>query len=72
MQWNSGTSAALKKASLPVDLAYYSKALHKRTSELLDHKVANTDMTLHYIVSHFMVVSGRICPQITPLVSFSK
>lgn len=59
MQWNSGISAALKKMSsnLPVDFGDYSKALQKRANDLLDHKVANTDMTLRHIVSHFIRVS---------------
>lgn len=59
MQWNSDTSAALKKmsANLPVDFGVYSKALQKHANELMDHKVANTDMTLRHIVSHFIRVS---------------
>ncbi|KAJ6659193.1 hypothetical protein lerEdw1_019238 [Lerista edwardsae] len=56
VQWNSGTSAALKKmsANLPVDFGGYSRALQKRANDLLDHQVANTDMTLRHIVSHLI------------------
>ncbi|KAL7988083.1 hypothetical protein Chor_007002 [Crotalus horridus] len=60
LQWNSGTSAALKRisANLPGDLEGYSKALQNKANGLLDHKVANTDMTLRHIVSHFIVATN--------------
>lgn len=63
IQWNSGTSAALKRlsANLPGDLKGYSKALQKKANGFLDHKVANTDMTLRHIISHFIVVSRCVC-----------
>ncbi|XP_013912868.1 PREDICTED: apolipoprotein B-100-like, partial [Thamnophis sirtalis] len=60
IQWNSGTSASLKRmsANLPVDVKDYSKALQKKANGLLDHKVANTDMTLRHIISHFIVATN--------------
>ncbi|XP_070789116.1 apolipoprotein B-100 [Pituophis catenifer annectens] len=60
IQWNSGTSAALKRlsANLPGDLKGYSKALQKKANGFLDHKVANTDMTLRHIISHFIVATN--------------
>uniref|UniRef100_A0A8D2L261 Apolipoprotein B n=1 Tax=Varanus komodoensis TaxID=61221 RepID=A0A8D2L261_VARKO len=56
MEWNSGTSAALKKMSpmMPVDFMEYAKVLRKHANMLLDHQVANTDMTLRHIVSHLL------------------
>ncbi|KAL8172936.1 UNVERIFIED_CONTAM: hypothetical protein K2H54_034126, partial [Gekko kuhli] len=53
IQWNSGSSAALKKmsANIPVDFGEYSKALQSRVNELLDHKVHYSDMTLRHILS---------------------
>ncbi|KAH0621946.1 hypothetical protein JD844_023712 [Phrynosoma platyrhinos] len=60
VQWNSDTSAALKKMAgkLPIDLDDYSKVLQKHVSELLDHKVANTDMTIRHIISHFITATN--------------
>ncbi|XP_070588903.1 apolipoprotein B-100 [Erythrolamprus reginae] len=60
IQWNSGTSAALKRisANMPGDLEGYSKALQKKANGFLDHKVANTDMTLRHIISHFIVATN--------------
>ncbi|XP_063171201.1 apolipoprotein B-100-like [Candoia aspera] len=60
VQWNSGTSAALKRmsANLPIDLTGYSKALQKSANGLLDRKVANSDMTLRHITSHFIVAAN--------------
>ncbi|XP_075779540.1 apolipoprotein B-100 [Pelodiscus sinensis] len=59
LEWNSGTSTALKKMSdsFPVDFADYPKALQKHANELLDRKVANTDMTLRHIVSQLIVAT---------------
>ncbi|XP_074847429.1 apolipoprotein B-100 [Carettochelys insculpta] len=59
LEWNSGTRTAVKKMSdiFPVDLAEYPKAFQKRANELLDRKVANTDMTLRHIVSQFIVAT---------------
>ncbi|CAM4646048.1 unnamed protein product [Lepidochelys kempii] len=59
LEWNSGTSTAVKKmsANFPVDFADYPKALQKHANELLDRKVANTDMTLRHIVSQFIVAT---------------
>uniref|UniRef100_A0A8C7DU97 Apolipoprotein B n=1 Tax=Naja naja TaxID=35670 RepID=A0A8C7DU97_NAJNA len=61
IQWNSGTSAALKRisANLPVDLKGYSKALQKKANGLLDHKVANTDMTIRHIILHFILATNN-------------
>uniref|UniRef100_A0A8C8RUL8 Apolipoprotein B n=1 Tax=Pelusios castaneus TaxID=367368 RepID=A0A8C8RUL8_9SAUR len=60
LEWNSGTSTAVKKmsASFPVDFADYPKTLQKHANELLDRKVANTDMTLRHIVSQFITATG--------------
>ncbi|XP_067400807.1 apolipoprotein B-100 [Emydura macquarii macquarii] len=60
LEWNSGTSTAVKKmtASFPVDFSDYPKALQKHANELLDRKVANTDMTLRHIVSQFIMATG--------------
>ncbi|XP_015745395.1 apolipoprotein B-100 [Python bivittatus] len=60
VQWNSGTSAPLKRmsASVPGDLKGYSKSLQKSANGLLDHKVANTDMTVRHIISHFIVATN--------------
>lgn len=58
LEWNSGASAAVKKMSsgFPVDFSDYPKTLEKHANELLDRKVAHTDMTLRHIVSQFIVV----------------
>ncbi|NWR73268.1 APOB protein, partial [Centropus unirufus] len=60
LEWNSGASAAVKKmsSSFPVDFSDYSKTLQKRANELLDRKVAHTDMTLRHIVSQFIVATN--------------
>ncbi|ETE64141.1 Apolipoprotein, partial [Ophiophagus hannah] len=60
-QWNSGISTALKRisANLPGDLKGYSKALQKKANELLDHKVANTDMTIRHIILHFILATNN-------------
>ncbi|XP_030302864.1 apolipoprotein B-100 isoform X1 [Calypte anna] len=60
LEWNSGTSAAVKKvlSSFPVDFSEYPKALEKRASDLLDRKVALTDMTLRHIVSQFILATN--------------
>ncbi|NXX93594.1 APOB protein, partial [Centropus bengalensis] len=60
LEWNSGASAAVKRMSsgFPVDFSDYSKALQKRANELLDRKVAHTDMTLRHIVSQFIVATN--------------
>ncbi|NXY41420.1 APOB protein, partial [Ceuthmochares aereus] len=57
LEWNSGASAAVKKISsgLPVDISDYPRDLQKLANELLDRKVAHTDMTLRHIVSQFIV-----------------
>jgi len=39
-----------------VDFSDYSKPLEKHANELLDQKVAHTNMTLRHIVSQFIVV----------------
>ncbi|XP_026531330.1 apolipoprotein B-100 [Notechis scutatus] len=61
IQWNSGTSTALKRisANLPGDLKGYSKALQKKANGLLDHKVANTDMTIRHILLHFIMATNN-------------
>ncbi|NWH61262.1 APOB protein, partial [Geococcyx californianus] len=60
LEWNSGASAAVKKMSsgFPVDFSDYPKALKRRANELLDRKVAHTDMTLRHIVSQFIVATN--------------
>uniref|UniRef100_A0A674GQ32 Apolipoprotein B n=1 Tax=Taeniopygia guttata TaxID=59729 RepID=A0A674GQ32_TAEGU len=60
LEWNSGASAAVKKlcSAFPVDFSDYSKTLEKHTNELLDQKVAHTDMTLRHIVSQFIVATN--------------
>uniref|UniRef100_A0A8C4XNM3 Apolipoprotein B n=1 Tax=Falco tinnunculus TaxID=100819 RepID=A0A8C4XNM3_FALTI len=60
LEWNSGASAAVKKMSsgFPVDFSDYPKALEKHANELLDRKVAHTDMTLRHIVSQFIVATN--------------
>ncbi|XP_050172384.1 apolipoprotein B-100 [Myiozetetes cayanensis] len=60
LEWNSGVTAAVKKLSsgFPVDFSDYPKALEKHANELLDQKVAHTDMTLRHIVSQFIVATN--------------
>ncbi|NXI93480.1 APOB protein, partial [Psophia crepitans] len=60
LEWNSGASAAVKKISsgFPVDFSDYPKTLEKHANELLDRKVAHTDMTLRHIVSQFIVATN--------------
>ncbi|NXG65275.1 APOB protein, partial [Hemiprocne comata] len=60
LEWNSDTSAAVKKMSsgFPVDFSDYPKTLEKHANDLLDRKVAHTDMTLRHIVSQFIVASN--------------
>ncbi|XP_051468946.1 apolipoprotein B-100 [Apus apus] len=60
LEWNSGASAAVKKMSsaFPVDFSDYPKTLEKHAKELLDQKVAHTDMTLRHIVSQFIVATN--------------
>ncbi|NWY60829.1 APOB protein, partial [Chionis minor] len=60
LEWNSGASAAVKKMSsgFPVDFSDYPKTLEKHANELLDRKVAHTDMTLRHIVSQFIVATN--------------
>lgn len=63
LEWNSGASVAGKRLSsaFPVDFSDYPKTLEKHTSELLDRKVAHTDMTLRHIVSQFILVWFSAC-----------
>ncbi|NWX20552.1 APOB protein, partial [Aegotheles bennettii] len=60
LEWNSGISAAVRKMSsgFPVDFSDYPKTLEKHANELLDRKVAHTDMTLRHIVSQFIVATN--------------
>ncbi|KAM6138541.1 apolipoprotein B-100 [Phoenicopterus ruber ruber] len=60
LEWNSGASAAVKQmsSSFPVDFSDYPKTLEKHANELLDRKVAHTDMTLRHIVSQFIVATN--------------
>ncbi|XP_063186625.1 apolipoprotein B-100 [Chroicocephalus ridibundus] len=60
LEWNSGASAAVKKMSsgFPVDFSDYPKTFEKHANELLDRKVAHTDMTLRHIVSQFIVATN--------------
>ncbi|NWU63349.1 APOB protein, partial [Pterocles burchelli] len=60
LEWNSGVSAAVKQMSsgFPVDFSDYPKTLEKHANELLDRKVAHTDMTLRHIVSQFIVATN--------------
>ncbi|NXX74093.1 APOB protein, partial [Urocolius indicus] len=60
LEWNSGASAAMKKlySGFPIDFSDYPKTLEKHTNELLDQKVAYTDMTLRHIVSQFIVATN--------------
>ncbi|NXC43088.1 APOB protein, partial [Penelope pileata] len=57
LEWNSGVSAAARRMSsaFQVDFSDYSKTLEKHANELLDRKVALTDMTMRHIVSQFIV-----------------
>uniref|UniRef100_A0A803VMM6 Apolipoprotein B n=1 Tax=Ficedula albicollis TaxID=59894 RepID=A0A803VMM6_FICAL len=57
LEWSSGVSAAVKKlfSAFPVDFSDYPKTLEKRANDLLDRKVAHTDMTLRHVVSQFIV-----------------
>lgn len=43
-------------SAFQVDFSDYSKTLEKYANELLDRKVALTDMTMRHIVSQFIVV----------------
>ncbi|NXU55395.1 APOB protein, partial [Turnix velox] len=60
LEWNSGASAAVKKMSshFPADFSDYPKALEKHANDMLDRKVAHTDMTLRHIVSQFIVATN--------------
>nr|XP_005012961.3 LOW QUALITY PROTEIN: apolipoprotein B-100 [Anas platyrhynchos] len=60
LEWNSGASAAVKRMSsvFPVDFSDYPKTLEKYANELLDQKVAHTDMTMRHIVSQFIVATN--------------
>ncbi|KAM9016496.1 LOW QUALITY PROTEIN: apolipoprotein B-100 [Ara ararauna] len=60
LEWNSGASAAVKKMSsaFQIDFSDYPKTLEKHANELLDRKVAHTDMTLRHIVSQFIVATN--------------
>ncbi|NXX46122.1 APOB protein, partial [Tricholaema leucomelas] len=60
LEWNSGATAAAKKLSsgFPVDFSDYPEILQKHASELLDQKVAHTDMTLRHIASQFIVATN--------------
>ncbi|NXO02173.1 APOB protein, partial [Rhinopomastus cyanomelas] len=60
LEWNSGASAAVKQMSsgFPVDFSTYPKTLEKHANELLDQKVAHTDMTMRHIVSQFIVATN--------------
>ncbi|XP_009962660.3 apolipoprotein B-100 [Tyto alba] len=60
LEWNSGASAAVKRMSsgFLVDFSDYPKTLEKHANELLDRKVAHTDMTLRHIVSQFIVATN--------------
>ncbi|KYO48892.1 apolipoprotein B-100 [Alligator mississippiensis] len=60
LEWHIDTNAAVKQmsSSFPVDLAEYPKTLRKHANELLDRKVAQTDMTLRHIVSQFIVATN--------------
>ncbi|XP_051665843.1 apolipoprotein B-100 isoform X2 [Manacus candei] len=60
LEWNSGATAAVKKLSsgFPVDFSDYPKTLEKHANELLDRKVAHTDMTLRHITSQFIVATN--------------
>uniref|UniRef100_A0A8C0UQY9 Apolipoprotein B n=1 Tax=Cyanistes caeruleus TaxID=156563 RepID=A0A8C0UQY9_CYACU len=60
IEWNLGASAAVKKLSsaFPVDFSDYPKMLEKSANELLDRKVAHTDMTLRHIMSQFILATN--------------
>ncbi|NXF85617.1 APOB protein, partial [Eubucco bourcierii] len=60
LEWNSGAAAAVKKLSsgFPVDFSDYPRILQKHANELLDQKVAHTDMTLRHIASQFIVATN--------------
>uniref|UniRef100_A0A8C2THN1 Apolipoprotein B n=1 Tax=Coturnix japonica TaxID=93934 RepID=A0A8C2THN1_COTJA len=60
LEWNSGASAAVGRMSsgFQVDFSDYSKTVEKYTNELLDRKVALTDMTMRHIVSQFIVATN--------------
>ncbi|XP_077167786.1 apolipoprotein B-100 [Paroedura picta] len=56
IQWNAGSSAALKKMlpNIPVDYSDVSDSFN----QLLDHKVAYSDMTLRHIFSGLIVATN--------------
>ncbi|KAM6123152.1 LOW QUALITY PROTEIN: apolipoprotein B-100 [Pterocles gutturalis] len=59
LEWNSGVSGVKQMSSgFPVDFSDYPKTLQKHANELLDRKVAHTDMTLRHIVSQFIVATN--------------
>ncbi|KFQ29108.1 Apolipoprotein B-100, partial [Merops nubicus] len=60
LEWNSGASAAVRKMSsgFPVDFSEYPRTLEKHANELLDRKVAHTDMTMRHIVSQFILATN--------------
>ncbi|OXB84376.1 UNVERIFIED_CONTAM: hypothetical protein H355_010803, partial [Colinus virginianus] len=60
LEWNTGASAAVGRMSsgFRVDFSDYSKTLEKYANELLDQKVAHTDMTMRHIVSQFIVATN--------------
>uniref|UniRef100_A0A8C9L7S2 Apolipoprotein B n=1 Tax=Pavo cristatus TaxID=9049 RepID=A0A8C9L7S2_PAVCR len=60
LEWNLGASAPVGRMSsgFQVDFSDYSKTLEKYANELLDRKVALTDMTMRHIVSQFIVATN--------------
>ncbi|NXP50758.1 APOB protein, partial [Heliornis fulica] len=60
LEWSTGASAAVKKISsgFPVDFSDYPKTLERHANDLMDRKVAHTDMTLRHIVSQFIVATN--------------
>ncbi|KAL1783421.1 apolipoprotein B-100 [Sigmodon hispidus] len=58
--WNTGTNVDTKKvaANFPMDLSSYPRTLHEYANSLLDHKVAQTDMTFRHMGSKLIVTTS--------------
>uniref|UniRef100_A0A803V4U0 Apolipoprotein B n=1 Tax=Ficedula albicollis TaxID=59894 RepID=A0A803V4U0_FICAL len=74
LEWSSGVSAAVKKlfSAFPVDFSDYPKTLEKRANDLLDRKVAHTDMTLRHVVSQFIVATNTWLQKTSKDVPYSQ
>ncbi|XP_018429417.1 PREDICTED: apolipoprotein B-100 isoform X2 [Nanorana parkeri] len=61
LQWNTGSNTNVKKilSKLPEFQFSYPEAIKTYANDVLDHKVAQTDMTLRHILSQGMVATDN-------------